>query len=84
MSEWAKLAAIQQLLPFVSVDGKKVFAVLRALETVVRNQLGEGVESEHLNIAVPGMYDGKPVKSWNYEAAMKQYFGAMEHHGVKP
>ena len=73
-----------QLLPFVSVDGEKVFAVLRAVKTVLRSSLLEGPKSEHLNIAVRGMYAAKPVNSWNYDAVMKHYFGAKTRRVVKP
>ena len=66
MSEFAKLAAIHQVLPFVSVDGEKSFATLRAVKTKVRNSLGEGDKWENLNIVVRGMSAGKEIGDWNY------------------
>jgi hypothetical protein len=66
MSEFAKLAAIHQVLLFVSVDGEKSFATLRAVKTKVRNSLGEGDKWENLNIVVRGMSAGKEIGDWNY------------------
>ena len=53
LSEWAKLAYVHQVLPFVSVDAERSFSTLQFVQEQLRNQLGEGA-STLLDMAVRG------------------------------
>jgi hypothetical protein len=84
LSEWRKLASIHQVLPYVSVDAERVFSVLRGVKTDLRNQLGEEGQHAHLNLAVRGMHEKKPVGAWDYDALVQIYLDAKPRRITKP